>query len=151
MTPLPSFLDALKLAAAEAERAEETFRRKLAEQTRALEQVRVFAYRRLNLMRPIAEAVADVETEEAAVVAARAVLCSRLGWATESEVRSEVLARFEPVMRQVFASLARPADEGAAGVVGALNEFEAWYAQTHPNSFWVLFEVYLPETPRVDF
>ena len=26
-----------------------------------------------------------------------------------------------------------------------------WYAATHPQPFWVLFETYMPETPRVDF
>jgi len=151
MTPLPSFLDALKLAAAEAEQVEEAFRRQLAERMKALEQERIFAYRRLNLMRPIAEAVAGAETEEIAVAAARAALSSRLGWAAaESEARSEVLARFEPVTRQVFASLGQPAAE-TADVVGALKEFEIWYAENHPNPFWMLFEVYLPETPRVDF
>ena len=36
-------------------------------------------------------------------------------------------------------------------LLGALDEFETWYHSTHPNAFWVLFEHYMPETPRVDF
>jgi hypothetical protein len=36
-------------------------------------------------------------------------------------------------------------------VLAALGEFERWYAETHPKPFWVLFENYMSETPRVDF
>ncbi len=32
-----------------------------------------------------------------------------------------------------------------------LKAFEEWYAQTHPQPFWILFENYMPETPVVDF
>ena len=153
MTPSASFLDTLKLAAESAERAEEAFRREVAARTKSLEQERAFAHRRLNFMRPITEAVASAESEEVAVAAASSVLRAKLGWAEDSEVRTEVLNRFEPVTRAVFASLAPPEKEGgsSADVVGSLKEFEIWYAGTHPNQFWVLFETYLPETPRVDF
>lgn len=153
MMPGPSFLDALKAAADAAERAEDAFRREIAERAKALDRARTFAYRRLNFMRAIAEAVAGAENEETAVAVAKAVMRGKLGWANDSEAREEVLAHFIPVARQVFASLAPPEDEGAArpDIVAALAGFESWYAATHPNPFWALFEQYMPETPVVDF
>jgi hypothetical protein len=33
----------------------------------------------------------------------------------------------------------------------ALAEFEMWYRSTHSDAFWIHFEHYIPETPRVDF
>jgi hypothetical protein len=157
MTPAPSFLDALKLAADKAARAEDDFRRQTAERAKALERERAFAYRRLNFMRAIAEAVAAAESEEIAVAAALAVVRMKLGWSSDSEARAAVLARFAPVAQQVFSALA-PADEEEgeppaepADAAAALAAFEAWYRETHPNPFWLLFEHYMPETPVVDF
>jgi hypothetical protein len=69
------------------------------------------------------------------------------------------LSRFAAVAQAMFASLApTPADGDGhkndaprPDVVGALADFERWYAETHPNAFWILFETYMPETPVVDF
>ena len=147
-----SFLDALKDAADAAEAAEARFRREIAQRAREVEQERAFAFRRLNFMRAIADAVASAENEETAVASASAVLRDRLGWASSSEARDAVVIQFAPVSQAVFASLAPPEAEVDAPDVGAaLAAFEAWYASTHPNAFWVLFEHYMPETPRVDF
>ncbi len=66
MTPA-AFLDALKAAADAAEAAEAKFRREIAERTKALDRERAFAFRRLNFMRAIADAVASAESEEIAV------------------------------------------------------------------------------------
>ena len=150
MTPASSFLDALKTAADDAARAESDFQREVADRTKALERERAFAHRRLNLMRAIAEAIANAEDEAVAVAAANAVMQAKLGWASDSEARTEALDRFVPDITAVFASLdaeeAPPPD-----VVGALRDFEDWYASTRGNPFWILFENYMPETPRVDF
>jgi hypothetical protein len=153
MTPASSFLDALKLAAEQAGRAEDDFRRQIAERTKMLERERAFAHRRLNFMRAIADAAATAETEDIAVAAATAIMRTKLGWADDSEARDAVLSRFAPVAQEVFASLSPAEDEKAPppDVVAALAEFETWYRETHPNVFWVLFEHYMPETPRVDF
>jgi hypothetical protein len=153
MTPASSFLDALKLATEKAERAEDEFRREVAERVKALDRERAFAHRRLNFMRAISEAVATAESEEIAVAAATAVMRVKLGWSSDSEMRTEALSHFSPVAREIFASLApdRGEDTGPPDVIRALDEFETWYRSTHPNAFWVLFEHYMPETPRVDF
>jgi hypothetical protein len=153
MEPGPSFLDSLERAADRATAAESDFRRGIAERIKALESERAFAFRRLNLMRAIAEVVAGAESEEVAVAGAGAVLRTKLGWSSESEARTAVVSRFAPVAQVMFASLAPSDDEDAPrpDVIKALAEFETWYAETHPGPFWSLFENYMPETPVVDF
>ena len=151
MTPASSFLDALKAAAEDAAKAEDNFRREIAERTKALERERAFAHRRLNFMRMVADAVATAETEADAVAAANSVLRSRLGWSSDSEARTEVTTRFAAVAESIFAALDDDTSDQAPDVVGALRDFEAWYASTHPHPFWYLFEHYMPETPVVDF
>lgn len=151
MTPASSFLDALKASADGAARAEDDFRREVAERTKALERERAFAHRRLNFMRAIAEAVATAEDEAIAVAAANAVMQAKLGWASESEARGEVLSFFAPVAKVVFASLDPEQGGAAPDVIAALRDFESWYLNARGGPFWVLFENYMPETPRVDF
>ncbi len=56
---MTAFLDALKAAADEAEVAEKQFRREAAQRIAGLERERSFAFRRLNLMRAVAAAVAE--------------------------------------------------------------------------------------------
>lgn len=156
MTPAPSFLDELRRATERATAAENDFRREVGQRIKALEAERAFAFRRYNLIRAIAEAVASAESEEIAVAGAAAILRAKLGWASDSEARDAVVSRFAPVAQAMFASLAPPAaDQDAAAappdVVAALTAFERWYAETHPQPFWILFETYMPETPVVDF
>lgn len=151
MTPASSFLDALKAAADDAARAEDEFRREVAERTKTLERERSFAYRRLNFMRAVADAVASAEDEAIAVAATNAVMQAKLGWASDSEARSEVLSFFAPVAKVVFASLDPEPGAAPPDVVAALRDFESWYLNTRGSPFWTLFETYIPETPRVDF
>ena len=152
MSQLSSFLDGLAAAADAAARAEEEFRRGMAARAKALEAERAFAFRRLNLMRAIGEAVGGAEDEAAAVAGARATLRARLGWSSDSEARAEVLAKFAAVSQAMFAQAAPEQAEGEVPDSGkALAGFEAWYAASHPVPFWVLFENIMPETPVVDF
>jgi hypothetical protein len=160
--PLQTFLDHLEAAAAGAQKAEDEFRRSFAARIKALETERAFAFRRLNLLRVVAQAVAGAEHGDAAVGHAAGALRARLGWASDSEARSEVIARFAPVARAMFRELvpetsdgehvdAQPASASEASTSVALAEFESWYVATHPVPFWVLFENVMPETPVVDF
>src|SRR5882762_11014541 len=103
MKPAPSFLDDLKLSADRATAAEEEFRRDFAKRTKALESDRAFAFRRLNLMRAVADVVATAEGEEIAVAAATAVLRMKLGWSEDSEPRDLVVSRFAPVAAAMYA------------------------------------------------
>jgi len=153
MGPAASYLDALKLSADQSAVAEHAFRSRITARIKELEQERSFAFRRLNLMKEISGVIAGAESEEIAVAGATAVLRAKLGWADDSDARMAVVSSFAPVAQAMFASLA-PAeseDEEKPDVIGTLAQFEAWYAQTHPNPFWVLFDNYMPETPVVDF
>jgi hypothetical protein len=146
-----AFLEDLRVAARDAEAAEARFRRQVAAQIADLEQQRAFAFRRLNLMQTIAEAVGPAEDEPTAIAFALVALRARLNWESDSESRAAVLARFASVAQAVFATLKPNDDNGEADIAAALARFEAWYAQTHTTPFWTLFEHYIPETPRVDF
>jgi hypothetical protein len=152
MTLPASFLHDLKAAADGAAATEAEFRRQTADRTKELERERAFAFRRLNLMRTVADAVAAAESKEIAVAGSLALVRSRLGWSSDSDARSDVLSRFSPVAEAVFVSLAPPDEESpATDVTRALEEFETWYAATHATPFWALFEQYVSETPVVDF
>lgn len=145
------FLDQLDAAAGRAAAAETEFRRQSAERIKALERDRSFAFRRLNLMRTIAEAIGRAEGEEMAVANGLAMVRARLGWTGDSETRSAILSRFAPVSQAVYASLHPEVQQPARDVLAALAEFETWYAETHGASFWSLLEQPMPETPLVDF
>jgi hypothetical protein len=153
MGPAESYLDALKLSADRSTVAENEFRSQIAGRIKELERQRSFAFRRLNLMKEVSGVIASAESEEIAVAVATAVLRAKLGWADDSEARMAVVSGFAPVAQAMFASLApvESDDEEKPDVIKALAEFEAWYRETHPNPFWVLFENYMPETPVVDF
>ncbi|MBV9558713.1 MAG: hypothetical protein JO254_16730 [Pseudolabrys sp.] len=152
MTPA-ELIDALKTSAQRASAAEDKFRSEIAQRTKALEVERAFAFRRLNLMTSLIEAVSGAESEEIAVANATAALRTKLGWSEDSEARTDVLSRFAPVAQQLYATAAPSTDEDAESpdVLKSLAEFEEWYAKTHTGPFWALFDVYIPETPRVDF
>jgi hypothetical protein len=149
MTVTPRFLVELKTAAEAAKIAEGSFRREAAVRIAALEQERAFAFRRLNLMQAIAEAMASAESEEIAVASAFATLRTRLGWNSDSEARSEVIARFGPVALAIFR--APDEQEPANDIPETLAAFERWYAETRGSPFWLLFERQMQDTPRVDF
>jgi hypothetical protein len=153
MGPAASYLDALKLAADQSAVAENEFRSQIAARIKELEKQRAFAFRRLNLMKEVSGVIASAESEEIAVAVATAVLRAKLGWTSDSEARMAVVSGFAPVAQAMFASLApvESEDEEKPDVIRTLAEFEAWYAETHPNPFWILFENYMPETPVVDF
>jgi len=148
-----SFIDDLTLAADRAQAAEDSYRREAARQTTRLATERAFAFRRLNLMRAIANGVGDAASKEVAVSVATAALRARLGWSHDGEARDAVLARFASVAQAVFADLSPRNDTEPAGlgVHKALADFENWYAQTHPSAFWVLFENEMRETPVIDY
>lgn len=144
------FLLELKSAAEAAKTAEGSFRREAAKQIATLEQARAFAFRRLNVMHAVAEAMASADSEEVAVASAFAALRMRLGWNSDSEARSQVITHFGSVALAMFRASAGD-DKATADVHEALASFEQWYAETRGAPFWMLFEHQMPDTPLVDF
>ena len=135
----------------EAKATESRVRHEAAQRIAAFERERAFAFRRLNLMRAIADAVADLENEDVAAARACLELRVKLGWNTDTDARADVLARFAAVGRTVFHNLAPRADAPSLPVEDALTDFEVWYARERGTPFWLLFDQYVVETPLVDF
>lgn len=152
MSSLPvRFLDDLKLAAEEAGSAEQSFRREAGERIAKLERERAFAFRRLNLMRSIAERITTAESGELAIASGLEALSDMLGWTGESETRTAILAKFEPVIEAAHRSIVSSDGAESCDLAAVLAEFETWYAETYGTPFWLLFDHEMPETPRVDF
>lgn len=151
MSTVAAFLEVLQGAASGAASAETAYRREAAARIKQLERERSFAFRRINLMKPIADAVARVESEELAVAGSQAILRAKLGWPGDSEARAAVLTEFARVAQALFANLHPAEGEVPADVLDVLKEFEAWYEATHGAAFWDLFDQPMPETPLVDF
>jgi hypothetical protein len=153
MTPAArDLLAQFEAAAAAANEAEAALRKRMEREVAAAERERAFAYRRLNLMRTLTQAVESAESEEVAVASGLAAVRARLGWADDSDTRTETLDRFRPVVRTTFMSLAsaEEAPSCAADPARALAEFEAWYVATYGRPFWVLFEQEIEEMPLVE-
>jgi hypothetical protein len=149
---VPPLLETLQQAADRAAAAETAFRRETARHVATLERERSFAFRRLNLMRMIAEAMANAKDEDGAILIAGATLYEELAWSGDTEARRAVLERFAPVVRVLFRGLApEPPQNASDAVREALASFEDWYAQTHAGPFWALFDQYVTATPVVDF
>ena len=148
---LASFIETFDAAAKGAAATETAYRREAAERIKQLERERSFAYRRVNLLKPIAEAAAGAESEEMAVGGSQAILRAKLGWSGDSEARSAVLAEFAKVARALFANLHPSDDRAPPDVLSLLKDFEAWYEATYRKPFWDLFDQPMPETPLVDF
>ncbi|MBS7538386.1 hypothetical protein [Ancylobacter lacus] len=159
---MTALLDDLRQAAIAARQEEEAFRRDWASRLAALERSRAFAFRRLDLMGDIV-AAAQAPERGVALAGGLAVLRARLGWHEDvaGTARRTVLEAFAPVVTALHAAL-HPAPEGVdAGPppddaappdpAAALARFEVWYAAERGLVFWELFDVELPETPRVDF
>jgi hypothetical protein len=141
----------LEAAAAASQQAEAQLRKRMEEEIARLERQRAFAYRRLNLMRAVAEGVAPAQNEETAIAGGLAVVRAQAGWDSDSDSRSETLSRFTPVVRATFTSISSPeAGAPAAEVVKVLAAFEAWYETTYRRPFWALFDREVEELPLVE-
>lgn len=154
MTRATDFLAALAAEAQEAEAAETRFRAEAQARATTLAQARAEAHRRANFLRLVASATATAETPEAAELSALSLLRNRFGWSEETPARAEVLARFAPLARALYAAAQEAPETGDGEAISPANTlaaFENWYAETRESSFWDLFEHYMPETPRVDF
>ena len=106
MTALSHWLDELGGAAEGAAAAEKSYRDDFARRVAELAETRAVAFRRANLMRAIAEAVARQDDVQAAVAHGLAVLRTRLGWSSDSEARAEILSRFAPVCEAAYGAAA---------------------------------------------
>jgi hypothetical protein len=148
----PAFLSTLEAGAHAADADETAFRREAAARIDSLERARTFAFRRLNVLRAMADAARQAPDPEVSVAAQLDLIRERIGWSgVEGETPRTVLERLSTLAAcidaEVRANAAAPAGEPCA----ELASFEGWYAERFGSPFWAVFDRYSTETPVVDF
>jgi hypothetical protein len=153
MTQPSAFLITLEAAASAADAEETAFRREAAARIQQLERARTFAFRRLNVLRAMAEAASRAPDSETSIAAQLALIRDRLGWAgADGETPRAVLDQLAPLAACVDAGVRAGTTASTPEDLSAeLVRFERWYTERFGNEFWALFDRYSPETPVVDF
>jgi hypothetical protein len=147
---MPAFVDELGRRAEEAARIESAYRTEARDRLAALEQARIAAYRRIELVNALCRAVAAGEERTSAVDAGVTTLCDLTGWATDNDAYEEVRGRLAVVADQAW--LAAQPGEVLGDVVTAFADFEAWYAERFKATFTSLIARETPSfSPVVDF
>ncbi len=148
---LTTYLGELEQAAHAASTAEEVYRREIAQRVRALEQERAFAFRRLNLMRTVASAVAGHEEEAEALQAGSVAFMRELEWTGATESQRQTLEQFRPVVLAAWAlDRAEEGQRDQAALTRALAAFEDWFAQSRQGPFLSVMEREVVELPLVE-
>lgn len=148
MNDFASYLDHLQAVARAASAAEVEHQKQAAARAAELRNERAFAWRRLNLMRSVAEAVRGAETAEAATAAGRSAMLAMVGWNGATQAQRDVADRFTPVVLAVWNAGREQGGETDAGA--ALAEFEAWFAVERGAPFLGLMERETVELPLVE-
>lgn len=144
-----SVLATLAARAEAASTEEAAYRREAQRRTEILERARAFAYRRLNLLKKMAETAAEEPDAKKAADARLIAAFTDIGWLSGGldeldEKGRETEARFRPVVEALGAG-----DEPRMLV--ALADFEAWFTQRFGRDFCAVYDRYVPDTPKVDF
>lgn len=141
-----SFVEALEAAAVAAQDHEKRFRAEAAREIERLERERVFAFRRIRLAKLLAAAAPAGASADDAIAAGRRAVGEEFGWDTEGERHKAVLDRVGDLHRALL-----DAPAGGQPPTAALAAFESWYQGHAGQSFYALFDQYVPEAPLVDF
>ena len=146
-----AYLDGLDRLAREASAAEEQFRKEAAKRAEQLKNERVFAFRRLNLLRAIGRAVAAAKDEGEAQRSGRDALFREVLWSGVTPPQQEAAERFTPVILAVWAATGpnRESEDGAS-VADAMAEFESWFEENRNTAFLNLMEREVVELPLVE-
>jgi hypothetical protein len=174
---LQKLIHDLDEAARGASVAEETFRREAAERIAALSRARIFAFRRLNLVKTVVAAMAAAEDHPTAMAQARAVFLREVNWTGASESQREVVEKFLPVADAIWdvqqagkdsetregeTRGGEPKDGESKGVETRDNEeragvveerlaaFEQWFERNRSGPFLSLMDGEVLELPLVE-
>ncbi len=151
-TGTSSLLANFEAAAKAAQVAETELRRKLATEIARSERNRIYAFRRIRLLKTLAESAASqTDDPDVAWTAQRNAVSSDLGWSAISESYAAILEHIRPLAAAIRASLQPGSDAGSNTILQALEQFEQWFEQTHNKAFYALYDQYVPEVPIVDF
>jgi hypothetical protein len=143
---------AFQQAATAAKSGEDAYRKTAAAEIARLVAERVTAFRRVRLIEILETAAVTVPDAAEASGAQRRRLCEELGWDGDSAAQAEVLDRLAPLCRAI-ADRVHQAHRGHADqpLMQELNDFERWFEASRKASFYALFDIYVQETPVVDF
>jgi len=152
MTPNTAALLARFEAAAEAaQETEMAVRKQMADEVARLERNRTFAFRRIRLLRALMNAAAAQDNEEEALAAERRAVCAEFDWSGENEMQSATLDRLQPLAESIWRCTCADALGTPDEISRQLEDFETWFEATHGQSFYSLFDRYVPQVPVVDF
>jgi len=143
---------AFESAAQVAQDAEARLRKSMAEEIARIERERAFAFRRTRLIRLLASSATGSENEQSALAAQSQAVCGELGLSVDNPAHKEIIEHLEPLGKAVWqcaCASEEQVDSGAANA--ALREFEQWFETARGQTFYALFEHYIPDTPLVDF
>lgn len=146
-----AYLDGLDRRAREASVAEEQFRKEAARQTEQLKNERVFAFRRLNLLRAIGRAVATAKDEAEAQGSGRSVFFREVGWNGATQAQRDVAEKFAPVILAIWNAAGghrEVAEESS--IPEKLAAFERWFEESRSTAFLNLMEREVVELPLVE-
>ena len=154
--PPHTLIDGFEVAAKVAQAVENKYRADAAREIARLEQARVVCFRRVRLVKLLAGPSAEAETVEASVAAQRCAVADEFGWDANREDHKVVLARLEPPGRAIWAALHLPVTaahprDAPPTLETELAAFEDWYQGHAGQSFYALFDQYVPQAPLVDF
>lgn len=146
-----TYLARLNAAAEAAGRAEDDFRKSYASQLQALERARVFANRRFNLVRELSRAIEGADDGPAAIKAGERILAENFSLSGSNPAHTEILAAFARVSDEIDTALNCEGEPQPDVVLQSFAEFEQWYEARTGTPFMALYDVYVPQTPVVDF
>jgi hypothetical protein len=143
-------LQRLNAAAQTASIAEEDYRREAMARIKELERARSFAYRRLNLMTAVANAMAGAEDRAEATAAATGAFLNELNWNGASESQRQVADRFMPVIDAIWQARAADTPDSGEAVERELAAFEKWFDENRDGSFLSQMDGEVLELPLVE-
>lgn len=145
-----SYIDDLDRIARAASEAEEIFRKDAARRAEELRKERVFAFRRLNLLRAVGNAVRSVDEAEEAQANGRHVLTREAGWTGTTPAQKEVAERFSPVTLSIWAATGDDRMGDGISTADAMASFEKWFEESRKTAFLDLMEREVVELPLVE-
>lgn len=149
--PPETFLDRLAAQARQAEAAEADYRADYRATLDRLERERAYANRRLRFVRKLAAAIDDAGDQDAALAAGDRLLNEEFGLTPHNPAHAATLSAFRTVSDEVDTALNCEGEPDHSTVMQRLAAFEADYEARTGVAFFALYDVYMPETPKVDF
>lgn len=148
---LTNYFEELDRIAKAANAAEDEFRNSISKRMRELEELRSFAFRRLNLMKAVGHSVADAKDEEEAKSKASEAFLLEVNWTGGSQSQRDVVEKFAPVVVAVWnASKPEARPDDVVKIAEELAAFEAWFGQSREAPFLSLMQKEVLELPLVE-